>query len=96
MASKTILHEYEAWLEKRRASGEITESTCQTYMNDASRVFEVLLQAIPPNVVEGYMHAAGYRRQYRHVIEALRAMARPRKRLVFNAPGEGQERLPGV
>ncbi|MBN1120532.1 MAG: hypothetical protein JXJ17_05600 [Anaerolineae bacterium] len=95
MAS-TVLHRYEEWLAERRDQEEIASSTYNAYLNDASRVFEVLLLEVPPYVIEGYLKAAGYRRTYSHVIENLRKLARPRRVTVFRKPSEKQRRLPGL
>ncbi len=92
----TILHQYEAWLKARHASGAITENTLNTYLNDASRVFEVLLRHLPPNVIEGYMEVEGYRGYYGHIISALRSMARGRGRVAFTPPDAPQPPLPGI
>lgn len=96
MATTTVLHQYEEWLRERRERGEITESTYNTYLNDASRIFEVLLRHLPPGVIEGYMRAEGYRGYYGHVSNVLRVMARARKQIAFAMPEENQPRLPGV
>lgn len=96
MATTTVLHEYELWLETRHRRGEITESTYNTYLNEASRIFEVLLRHLPPNVIEGFMEAEGYQGYYGHVIGSLRLMARGRGRVAFKTPDADQPRLPGV
>nr|MBN1230106.1 hypothetical protein [Anaerolineae bacterium] len=94
MATTTILHEFEDWLLEREQKGEINKKTRQNYMNDASRIFEVMLSQMPANVIEGYLRSEGYRGYYGHLIEALRAMARSRGEKKFHDPG--QSRLPGV
>ncbi len=96
MATTTILHQYEEWLRERRERGEITENTYNTYLNDASRVFEVLLRHLPPKVIEGYLAAEGYRGYYGHIIATLRLMARGRGRVAFADPGGAQPALPGI
>jgi hypothetical protein len=96
MSTTTVLHEYEQWLKDRHERGEITTSTLNTYLNEASRIFEVLLRHLPPNVIEGYMETEGYQGYYGHVISALRLMARSRGRVAFKNPDDAQPRLPGV
>ena len=96
MPTTTVLHEYEKYLKERLEMSEIVESTFNSYLNDASRVFEVLLRHLPANVIQGYMKEEGYRRNYRHIIETLQSMARPRRSPRFKHPQEGQIRLPGV
>ena len=77
MSTTTILHELERRLDRRLADGEITEATRNSYLNDASRVFEMLLRRIPAPVIEGYMEAEGYQGEYGTVIRLLSDMARP-------------------
>lgn len=91
--SKTILHEYERLLDERIKRGEIVESTRNTYLNDASRVFEVLLKSLPPGTIEEHMKAEGYRGRYRHVIESLHGLVRPKRQTAFPTQPEEQPRL---
>jgi hypothetical protein len=83
MGTTTILHEYERRLSARLARGEIAQTTSEAYLNDASRIVEVLLQLVPEPVIEGYMEAAGYRGDYSGVIEGLVALAREPHRTNF-------------
>lgn len=76
MGTTTILHEYECRLDARLEKGEITESTHDTYLNDASRVVEILLTYIPVAAIQGYMEAAGYQGDYGGVIDSLCSLAR--------------------
>ena len=76
MGTTTILHEYERRLSARLARGEIAQTTSEAYLNDASRIFEVLLMLVPEPAIEGYMQAAGYRGDYSVVIETLADLAR--------------------
>lgn len=92
----TILHEYERRLDDRLRRGEIAESTHDAYLNEASRIFEVLLRHIPANVIEGYMQADGYRGYYGHIVDALRALARSRRQAAFPDVRRSQPTLPGV
>lgn len=96
MATTTVLHQYEEWLQTRLARGDITPSTYDTYLNEASRVFEVILRHLPVHVVEGCMAAAGYQGSHGHVINVLRYMARERGHVAFGDPDDLQPRLPGV
>ncbi len=96
MKPTTILDEYERRLEGRLQRGEITESTRDTYLNDGSRVLEVLLKHLPPNVIEGYMEVEGYRSYYGHIVELLRSLARSHGQSAFPDPRKAQPRLPGV
>lgn len=83
MSTTTILHEYERRLSARLARGEIAQATCEAYLNDASRIFEVLLLNVPEAVIAGYMEAAGYRGDYSGVIETLADLAREPHRTNF-------------
>lgn len=83
MSTTTILHEYERRLDARLARAEITAATRDTYMNDASRVFEALLRHIPTAAIQGFMESEGYRGDYTHVIDSLRTIAREHSHLVF-------------
>ncbi len=104
MGTTTILHEYERRLDERMARKEISTTTRDTYLNDASRVLEMLLRQIPTPAIQGYLEAEGYRGDYRHVIGTLREMAREPGHLLFPAgaysdkppQSDSQERLPGV
>jgi RNA binding exosome subunit len=94
MPTTTILHRYEKWLEERQNREEISASTSVTYLNDASRVFEVLLKHVPAAAIEDYLRSEGYKGHYGHIIESLRAMARGHREVAFGDPR--QPRLPGV
>jgi hypothetical protein len=83
MKTTTILHEYERRLNLRLARGEITEATRDTYINDASRIFEVLLRHIPSQAIEGFMESEGYRGEYIHIIGSLNTIAREHGHLIF-------------
>ncbi len=106
MSTTTILHEYERRLSARLARGEIAQTTSEAYLNDASRIFEVLLLLVPEPAIEGYMEAAGYRGDYSGVIETLATLAREPHRTNFpirhqktlrnRADQELQNPLPGV
>ncbi len=106
MSTTTILHEYERRLSCRLAQGEIAQATSEAYLNDASRIFEVLLLLVPEPAIEGYMEAAGYRGDYSGIIEGLAALAREphhtslpirhQKTLRNRANQELQNQLPGV
>ena len=106
MGTTTILHEYERRLSARLARGEIAQATSEAYLNDASRIFEVLLLNVPGAVIAGYMEAAGYRGDYGSVIETLVDLARephrtnfpihPPKTLHPKAGHEPRSQLPGV
>jgi hypothetical protein len=83
MSTTTILHEFEKHMNERVTSGEIAEATFDSYLNDASRVFETLLRNIPGSVIEGYMKAEGYRGDYRFIIDILRMLAREPGHIAF-------------
>jgi hypothetical protein len=83
MSTTTILHEFEKHMNERVVSGEIAEATFDSYLNDASRVFETLLRNIPGSVIEGYMKAEGYRGDYRFIIDILRMLAREPGHIAF-------------
>jgi hypothetical protein len=86
MGTTTILHEFEKHMDDRVTSGEIAEATFDSYLNDASRVFETLLRNIPGSVIEGYMKAEGYRGDYRFIIDILRMLAREPGHIAFPHP----------
>ena len=86
MGTTTILHEFEKHMNERVISGEIAEATFDSYLNDASRVFETLLRNIPGSVIEGYMKAEGYRGDYRFIIDVLRMLAREPGHIAFPSP----------
>ncbi|MBN1310601.1 MAG: hypothetical protein JXB30_04210 [Anaerolineae bacterium] len=106
MGTTTILHEYERRLKARLARGEIAQTTSEAYLNDASRIFEVLLAEIPIPVIAGYMEAAGYKGDYSGVIESIAALAReprhtnfpnhPQRTLRPRVNRDLQNPLPGV
>jgi hypothetical protein len=106
MGTTTILHEYERRLSTRLARGEISQTTSEAYLNDASRIFEVLLLLVPEPAIEGYMQAAGYRGDYSGVIETLADLARephhtnfpihPQRALHAKGNRDLQNSLPGV
>ena len=83
MSTTTILHEYERRLRERVEKKEITQKTADGYLNDASRVVEVLLAYVPVAAIQGYMEAAGYQGDYGQVIEQLMTMTREPGRSTF-------------
>lgn len=84
MATTTILHEYERRLDARLARKEISQKTRESYLNDASRICEILLAYVPVAAIQGYMEAAGYQGDYQNVIEQLCDLAREPGRTVFD------------
>jgi hypothetical protein len=84
MSTTTIFHEYERLLDARLAQDEITPATRDNYLNDASRVVEILLMCIPTAAIQGYMEAAGYQGDYRLIIETLRELAREPRHTAFD------------
>jgi len=103
---RTILDEYQARLNLKLSRKKISQATFEAYMNDASRVFEVLLTSLPAQAVQGFMEGAGYRGSYKHVIEPLRDLCREPGHMAFpdrpqpihrsRVKRNLQEPLPGV
>jgi predicted transport protein len=89
MDTDTILHELERRLDERVAEGEIAASTRDAHLNDAGRIFEVLLRNVPAEVICGYMRSDGYQGDYRYIVRLLRGMAREAGHLVFPEPAPG-------
>jgi len=75
-----ILTEYEERLERRVRTGEITEITKQAYLDDANRLFETLIVAIPQVVMEAYVQARGFKGPYARIIRDLKDIAVGRER----------------
>jgi hypothetical protein len=73
---RTILDEWKDRLEERVARGEITPESADTYLNNATRVIETLLRAVPAEVIAGYMASEGYEGDYGYVIRSLKQLAR--------------------
>jgi hypothetical protein len=73
---RTILDEWKDRLEERIERGEITPESADTYLNDATRVLETLLRAVPTEVIAGYMASEGYEGDYGFVIRSLKQLAR--------------------
>jgi len=80
---RTILDEYQDRLKLRLERKKISQATFDAYMNDASRVFEVLLTSLPAQAIQGFMEGAGYRGSYKHIIEPLRNLSREPGHMAF-------------
>ena len=103
---RTILDEYEDRLKLRLARKKISQATFDAYMNDASRIFEVILTSLPAQAIQGFMEGAGYRGNFKHVIEPLRGLCREPGHMAFpdrpkpihrpQVKRNLQKRLPGV
>ncbi len=103
---RTVLDEYEDRLKLRLSRRKISQATFDAYMNDASRVLEVLLTSIPAQAIQGFMEGAGYRGSYKHVIEPLKGLCREPGHMSFpdhpqavhrpRVKKELQKPLPGV
>ncbi len=74
----TILNEYERRLNERVKNGEIKETTRDTYLQDANRVFEALVGVFPQEVVKAIV-ALRFEGPYTHVIAELKAIADERQ-----------------
>ena len=73
-----LLIEYELNLCNRAQQGEIKEGTLDTYLNDASRVFEGLVFATEPSDIENAMKKYGYRGYYGKVVRDLKQIVEQR------------------
>ncbi len=80
---RTILDEYHDRLKLRLSRKKISQATFDAYVNDASRVIEVLLTSLPPQAIQGFMEGAGYRGEYNHVIAPLRGLCREPGHMAF-------------
>jgi len=63
-------------VDERVARGEILPESADTYLNNATRVVETLLRAVPTEVIAGYMASEGYEGDYGSIIRALKQLAR--------------------
>ena len=74
----TILNEYERRLNERVTTGEIQETTRDTYLQDANRVFEALVGIFPAEVI-GAIVALRFEGPYAHIIRALKEITDERQ-----------------
>lgn len=68
-----LLKEYEQYLRQRERDGKIKEITRRTYLNDAHRVFESLVVALPAENIKAKVRLL-YRGYYGNIIKELRAI----------------------
>ena len=68
-----LLKEYERYLRQRQRDGKIKEVTRRTYLNDAHRVMESLVAALPPDDIKAKVRLL-YRGYYMKVIKELKAI----------------------
>ena len=68
-----LLEEYERNLKRRELNGEIREATRKTYLNDAHRVLECLLAALPAEDIKAKVGLL-YRGYYKNIIKELKAI----------------------
>jgi hypothetical protein len=75
-----ILEEYEERLEERVRAGDITGPAKEATLDDANRLFETLLVAMPQVVMESYVQARGFKGPYARIIQELKQIAASRER----------------
>ena len=68
-----LLKEYERYLRQRERAGRIKEVTRQTYLNDAHRVMESLVAALPADDIKAKVGLL-YRGYYGNIIKELKAI----------------------
>ena len=68
-----LLKEYEKYLRQREGDGKITEQTRRQYLNDAQRVMETLVAALPADDIKAKVGLV-YRGYYKTVIKELKAI----------------------
>lgn len=73
-----LLDEYERNLKRREQNGEIVEVTRKTYLNDANRVMESLLAALPVDDIKAKVGLL-YRGYYGNIIKELKAIMERRR-----------------
>jgi hypothetical protein len=73
-----LIRQFEHDLDERVRAGELTESSKETYMNDASKVLEAVVALIPVEVLQAYVNEWGARGDYRTTIRKLAATIRGR------------------
>ena len=73
-----LLAEYERNLRNRVQRGDIKEVTLDTYLNDASRVFEGLVSTTEPSDIENAMKKYGYWGYYGKVVRDLKQIVEQR------------------
>lgn len=70
---RQLLKEYEQYLRQRERDGEIKEVTRHTYLNDAHRVTESLVAALPAEDIKAKVGLL-YRGYYGTVIKELKVI----------------------
>jgi putative FmdB family regulatory protein len=68
-----LLKEYEKYLRQRERDGWITERTRKHYLNDAQRVMEALVAALPAEDIQAKVGLL-YRGYYKNIIKELKAI----------------------
>ncbi len=68
-----LLKEYEQALKRREQNGEIKEDTRKTYLNDANRVMESLVAALPAGDIKAKVSLL-YQGYYTNIIKELKAI----------------------
>ncbi len=68
-----LLKEYEQALKRREENGEIKEATRKTYLNDANRVMESLVAALPADDIKAKVGLL-YQGYYTNIIKELKAI----------------------
>jgi len=73
-----ILNEYERRLDQRVQIGEIQETTKETYLQDANRIFEALISVFSKEVIAAIV-TLRFEGPYGHIIDALKEIAAERE-----------------
>lgn len=73
-----LIRQFEHDLNQRVQAGELTESTKDTYMNDAAKVLEAVVAQIPVEVLQAYVNEWGATGDYRTTIRTLADIIRGR------------------
>jgi hypothetical protein len=74
----SLIKQFEQDLDERVRAGELTESSKETYMNDASKVLEAVVALIPVEVLQAYVNEWGAKGDYRTTIRKLADIIRGR------------------
>ena len=76
-----LIGQYEHDLKQRVRAGELTESSKDTYMNDAAKILEALVGLLPVVVIEAYIKEWGAGGDYGTAIRRLKKTAQKRRNI---------------
>ena len=68
-----LLKEYEKYMRQRGQDGKIAEHTHKQYLNDAQRIMEALVAALPAEDIQAKVGLL-YRGYYNNIIKELKAI----------------------